>query len=130
MSALFNLFLGSITSKEIADIKSKEAVLYNHMQTLDDEVTNNHNDIVKISTSGGNLYEYTHQRFRNLSEKLKYFEFHANAKKLELTYAMQRDRIMNKLYVNLVGSIVYIFNHHSTFLLLFTRTIKELIKQN
>ena len=35
MSALFNLFSGSMTSKEIADIKSKQAILYNHMQTLD-----------------------------------------------------------------------------------------------
>ena len=37
-------------SKEIADMKSKQAVLYNHMQTLNDEVTNNHNNIVKIAT--------------------------------------------------------------------------------
>ena len=37
---------------------------------------------------------------------------------------------MNKLYVDLVGSIVSIFNHHPTPLLLPTRTIKELIKQN
>ena len=43
---------------------------------------------------------------------------------------MQRDRIMNKQYVDLVGTIVSIFNHHPTPLLLPTRTIKELIKQN
>ena len=58
--ALFHLFSVSMTSKEIADIKLKQAVLYNHMQTLDDEVSINHNDIVKIATSVGNLYEYTH----------------------------------------------------------------------
>ena len=68
MSALFNLFSGSMTSKEIADIKSKQAVLYNHMQTVDNEVTNNHNNIMKIATSVYNLYEYTHQSFKNLSE--------------------------------------------------------------
>ena len=62
VSALFNLFSGSMTSKEIADIKSKQAVLYNHMQTLDDEVSNNHINIVKIATSVGNLYNYTHQK--------------------------------------------------------------------
>ena len=60
VSALFNLFTSFMTSKEIADIKSKKAVLYNHMQALNNEVTNNHNDIVKIATSVGNLYEYTH----------------------------------------------------------------------
>ena len=37
---------------------------------------------------------------------------------------------MNKLYVDLVGSIVSIFNHHPTPLILPARTIKELIKQN
>ena len=55
VSAVFNLFSGYITSKEIAYIKSKQALLYNHMKTLDDEVTNNHNDIVIIVTSVGNL---------------------------------------------------------------------------
>ena len=100
VSALFNLISGSMTSKEIADIKSKQVVLYNHMQTLDDEITNNHNDIVKIATSIGNLYEYTHQSFRNLSEKLKNFECHVEAERLEIIYAMQKDRIMNKLYVD------------------------------
>ena len=48
-----------MTSKDIADIKSKQAVLFNQMQTLDDQVSNNHNHIVKIATSVGNLYEYT-----------------------------------------------------------------------
>ena len=100
------------------------------MHTLDDEVSNNHNDIVKIATSVGNIYEYTHQSFRNLSEKLRNFECHVEAERLEITYAMQRDRIMNKQYVDLVGTIVSIFNHHPAPLLLPTRTIKELIKQN
>ena len=130
VSALFNLFSGAMTSKEIADIKSKQAAIFNHMQTLDDEVSNNHNDIVKIATSVGSLYEYTHQSFRNLSEKLKKFECQMEADRLEITYGMQRDRIMNKLYVDLVNSIVSIFNNHLTFLLLPTRIIKELIKQN
>ena len=43
---------------------------------------------------------------------------------------MQRDSMMNKLYVDLVVSIVAIFNHHPTPLLLTIRTIKELIKLN
>ena len=81
-------------------IKSKQAVLFNHMQTLDDEVINNHNYIVKIATSVGNFYEYTHQSFRNLSEKLINFECHVEAERLEISYAMQRDRMMNKLYVD------------------------------
>ena len=37
---------------------------------------------------------------------------------------------MNKLYVDFVSSIVSIFNYHVTPLLLPTRTIKKLIKQN
>ena len=91
VSALFNLFSGSMTSKEIPDIKSKAAVLYNYMQTVDDEVTNNHNDIVKIATSVGNHYEYTLKSFRNLSEKLKNFECYVEAERLEITCAMQRE---------------------------------------
>ena len=130
VSALFNIFTGSMTSREIADIKEKQSAVFNHMQTLDKEVLNNHDDIVKISTSVGSLYEYTHQSFRNISEKLKTFECEVNSELLELTFAMQRDRMMNKLYVDLVGSIVSIFNHHPTPLLLPMRTIKELIKQN
>ena len=50
--------------------------------------------------------------------------------RLKITYAMQRDRIMNKLYVDLVNLINSIFNHYSTPLLLTTRTINELIIQN
>ena len=68
VSALFNLFSRYITFKKVADIKSKQVVLYNHMQTLDDKDTNNHNDIEKIATSIGNLYEYTHTSFQNLSK--------------------------------------------------------------
>ena len=37
---------------------------------------------------------------------------------------------MNKIYVDLVSSIISIFIHYPTPLLLLTRTIKELIKQN
>ena len=48
------------------------------MQTLDDEVTNNHNDSVKIATSVGNLYKYTYQSLRNLRAKLKNYEYHVN----------------------------------------------------
>ena len=113
VSALFNLFSGSMTSKEIADIKSKQAELYNHMRTQDDEVSNNHNNIVKISTSVDNLYKYTNQSFRNLCEKLRNFKCHVEAERLEITYAMERDRIMNNLYVDLVGSIVSIFQSSS-----------------
>ena len=40
-----------------------------------------------------------------------------------------RDKIITKLYVDLVGSIVYIFNHHLTFVLLLVCTIKKLIKK-
>ena len=50
-----------MTSKVISNIKAKQSVIFNHMQTLDDEVSNNHNDIVKVATSVGNQYEYTHQ---------------------------------------------------------------------
>ena len=78
VSALFNLFSGSMTSNKIADIKSKQSIVFNHKQTLDDEVSNNHNDIVKIATSVGSLYEYTHQSFRNMSEKLRRFECQLN----------------------------------------------------
>ena len=130
VSALFNLFTGSMTSKEIADIKEKQSVVFNHMQTLDNEVSNNHNDIVKIVTSVGSLYEYTHKSFNDISEKLKRFECSVKHELAELSFALQRDRMMNKLYVDLVGSIVAIFNHHPTPLLLPMRTIKELIKQN
>ena len=48
----------------------------------------------------------------------------------EMSYPIQRNRMMNNLYVDLVGSIISIFNYHPTFLLLSIRTIKELIKQN
>ena len=76
------------------------------MQTLDDAVSNNHNDIVKIATSVGSLYEYTHKSFRNLSEKLKNLKCQLEDELTEMSYAMQRDRIMNKLYVDLVYLIV------------------------
>ena len=48
-----------MTSKEISDIKAKQSVVFNHMQTLDDEVSNNHNDIVKLATSVKSLYDST-----------------------------------------------------------------------
>ena len=61
---------------------------------------------------------------------MKIFECYVEAERLEITNAMQKkNRIMNKLYVDLVGSMVSIFNHHSTALLLPARTIIELIKQ-
>ena len=65
-----------------------------------------------------------------MSEKLKYFQCEISSELLEISFVMQRDRMMNKLYVDVVGSIVSIFNYHPTPLLLPIRTIKELIKQN
>ena len=103
-----------MTSNEIADINSKPAVVLYHMQTLNDEVSNNHNDIVQIATSVNSLYEYTHQSFRNMSDKLRRFEFQLNNELLEISFAMQRDRMMNTLYVDLIGSIVSILSHHPT----------------
>ena len=67
-----------MTSKEISDIKAKQSIVYNHMPTLDDEVSNNHDDIEKIAISVGSLYEYTHQSFRNMSEKPRCFECQLN----------------------------------------------------
>ena len=65
-----------------------------------------------------------------MSEKLRRFECQLNNELLEISFAMQRDRMINKLYVDLVGTIVAIFNHHPTPMLLHIRTIKDLIKQN
>ena len=62
-----------MTSKKYLILKLNNRI-FNHMQTIDDEVSNNNNDIVKIATSVGSLYEYTHQNFKNISEKLKTFE--------------------------------------------------------
>ena len=100
------------------------------MQTLDNKVTTNHNDIVKIATLVSSLYEYTHLSFKNINEKVKTIECQIKADSLEIPYAMQLEKIMNKLYVDLVGSIVLSFNYHSTPWLLPTHTIKVLIKQN
>ena len=49
---------------------------------------------------------------------------------LEISFAMQRDTMMKKLYVDLVVSIVAIFNYFPIHFLLFIRSIRELIKQN
>ena len=68
VSALLNLFLGSMISKQISDIKAKQLIVFNYMQTLDDEAYNNHNYIVKIVTSVISLYKYTHQYFKNISD--------------------------------------------------------------
>ncbi|MCP6725947.1 hypothetical protein NL526_28210, partial [Klebsiella pneumoniae] len=45
-SALFNLFSGSMSSRDIADLKSKQAAIYNHIHTLNNQVSANHDDIV------------------------------------------------------------------------------------
>ena len=97
---------------------------------LYDEVSNNHNDIVKIATSIGSLYEYTHESFRNISEKLRRFECQLNNELQEISFAIQLDSMMNKLCVDLVSSIVAILIHHLTPMLLPICTIKELINQN
>ena len=59
VSALFNLFSGLITTKEISDITAKQSVVFNHMQTLDDKVSNNHNKLVNVVISVASLYKYT-----------------------------------------------------------------------
>lgn len=47
-SALFNLFSSSINSRAIEDVKSKQAVLFNHMQQLAVVVEIIQNEIVKV----------------------------------------------------------------------------------
>jgi hypothetical protein len=49
---------------------------------------------------------------------------------LRCFFAIRRDRIMNKLYVDLVVTIVAIFNHQPTTKLLSICTIREFILQN
>ena len=68
VSALFNLFSGSMISKKIAEKKSKQALIFNFMQTVNNDITNNHNDIVKIATSVGSFYKYTNLSFRSKSD--------------------------------------------------------------
>ena len=87
------------------------------MQTLDDDVSNNHNNIVKIVTFVGSLYEYTHQSFKNIIDQLKIFKCALVNKLTEIAYKLQRNRMMNKLYVDLVSLIVSILNHYPTPLL-------------
>ena len=94
------------------------------MQTLDDEMSNNHDDIVKIVTTIGSRYEYTHQCFRNMSKNLRCFKYKFNNKLLEIYFAKQRNKMINKLYIDFVGSIVLIFNYCHTFILLPICTLK------
>ena len=86
-----------MTSKEISDIKAKQSLVFNHMQTLDDEVSYNHNDLVKIATSVGSSYEYTNQSFKNISNQLTTLKCAFENELTEISYALQRDRMMNKL---------------------------------
>ena len=67
------------------------------MQTLDYEVSNNHNDIVKIATSVESLYEYTHQSFKIISDLLKIFYCVLENELTEISYALKRIRMINKL---------------------------------
>ena len=119
-----------MTTKEISDITAKQSVVFNQMQTLDDVVSNNHNVIVKVAILVGSLYDYTHQSFKKMRNKLKNFKCHLENEISEISYAMQCDRMMNKLHVDLVGSIVSIFNHHPTPFLLPIRILKVLMKEN
>ena len=100
------------------------------MQTSYDKVTNYYDDIVNIATSVCNFYKYTHQSCKNVSKKCKNFECHVETERLDITNAIQKDRIINNLYVDLVNSIVFILNFHITSLLLLSRIIEKLIKQN
>ena len=51
VSTLFNFCSSSMTSKEISDINAKQSVDFNYMQTLTNEILNNHDDIVNIAIS-------------------------------------------------------------------------------
>lgn len=74
------------------------------MLTLDNDLSNNNNnnDIVKLATSLSSLYKYTHQRLRNIIERLRWFDGKLNIELPNILFAMQRDRIMIKLYVYFV----------------------------
>ena len=45
-----------MTPKEISDIKAKQLVVLNHVQTVDDKVSNNNHDKEKVATFLGSLY--------------------------------------------------------------------------
>ena len=130
VSALFNIFSGSLSSKEIANIKEQQTHIFQHIQTMQPEITLNHDNIVKVTTLMGSLYEYTHESFRNQSYILKNFQCETTEKFRLLGYAIQYDRIMSKLYADLLASIVSIFNHHPTPILLPPHTLRHLINEN
>ena len=129
-AAIFNMFSGGMSSREMNDIKEKQRQLYNHVQTLDTEITANHDDIVKVENLIGSLYEYTHHGFRELNKVLQNYECEDGATHKALILLNRRNRIRSKLYTDLTTAITAIYNHHATPILLPQRTIRTLIKQN
>ena len=67
------------------------------MQILDDKVSTNYNNIVKIATTVGSFDESTDRSFQNLSEKLRQFVCKIDNNFTKISYAMQLDQMIIKL---------------------------------
>ena len=126
-SAILSAGTAIYTTEQLREIKARMSVIDSHLSSLTTTVTEQHDQLVTITTATDSLYEYTHENFRKLSEKLINLECQQH---FELEYLTRRTRMKARLYADFECAITAVFSGHPTPILLPPSAIKELMKNN
>ena len=83
-------------------IKNQMAVIDSHMASMTDTITVQHDQLITITKETDSLYEYTHENFRRMAEKLTELQCRQHK---DLDFVSRRTRILSRLYADFESAI-------------------------
>ena len=122
-SSLYSLY-------EVRKVKEMQSAIIDHMNTLTDFVRQDHDNIVKVARLTHNLYEYTHQGFRQLAEEMRDIRCTENADIQALIFILRRNFMLQKLYADFGTAAASLFSQRPSPALLPYTTISSLIREH
>ena len=120
--------LGIYSAIEIAKIKDIQGKVAEHINAIQDTVTADHDDLVKLEFLTHSLYEYTHKEFRELAENLSKANCIEGANEQAILQVLDSVKMKTKLYTDMSSVVSSIFSNRPSPIVLPDRTILALMR--
>ena len=98
------------------------------MNAIQDEVTAQHDDLVKLEYLTNSLYEYTHSEFRQLAEQIRKVVCVEGANEQAMIQILNAVKIRAKLYTDLSAAVSSVFSSRAGPIILPEKTILALMQ--
>ena len=120
--------LGIYSAIEMANLKEMHADVVSHITALQDEVTAEQDDLVKLEYLNNSLYDYTHSEFRPLADELKEVVCSHAGNEQPILQILSAVKIKAKIYTDLSTAVSSVFSTRAGPIILPERTIIALMR--